>query len=293
MTQLPFRTSISDTYPLPSNATARTGFGTIWDSINEALQAGEVHVASASTIDVGNQESTRLYITGTTGITSFGTTYRSPILLRFAGALTITHNATTLRCPGNTNITTAAGDVLIAWPTAASSSGAADGWQVARLAKGGGIFSIAEGGTGANTAAEAFLALKQAATTAATGVVELATDSEAQAGTDSARCVTPDNLGATVLGIGQAWQNMTASRAATTTYTNSTGRPILLNVKGDLNTAGAYIAVAVGGSNIAFSNSVTGAAIASVNGVLIPAGSSYAVAPSGGTLTNMVWMELR
>lgn len=50
--------------------------------------------------------------------------------------------------------------------------------------------AIGSGGTGANTAAAAFAALKQAATTSATGVVELATDAEAMAGTDTTRAVT-------------------------------------------------------------------------------------------------------
>lgn len=45
--------------------------------------------------------------------------------------------------------------------------------------------AIADGGTGASTAANAFAALKQAATTGATGVVELATQAEHSAGTAS------------------------------------------------------------------------------------------------------------
>jgi hypothetical protein len=135
MSALPLKTAISDTYPNPSNATARAGFGSLWDVLNEFTEKSEIDVASAATCDIGAQLSTKLRITGTTGITSFGTTYRGPILLRFAGAVTLTHNATTLRCPGAANITTAAGDVLIAWPTA-TVSGTLDGWQVAVLAYG-------------------------------------------------------------------------------------------------------------------------------------------------------------
>lgn len=45
-------------------------------------------------------------------------------------------------------------------------------------------------------AAAAFGNIKQAATTAATGVVELATDAETITGTDSGRAVTPSNLAA-------------------------------------------------------------------------------------------------
>lgn len=54
--------------------------------------------------------------------------------------------------------------------------------------------AIADGGTGASDAATAFANLKQAATETATGVVELATNAEAQAGTDTSRAITPASM---------------------------------------------------------------------------------------------------
>lgn len=57
-----------------------------------------------------------------------------------------------------------------------------------------GTVAIANGGTGQTTAAAAFTALKQAASTTATGVVELATTAEAIAGTDTSRAITPATL---------------------------------------------------------------------------------------------------
>lgn len=57
-----------------------------------------------------------------------------------------------------------------------------------------GTVAITNGGTGATTAANAFNAIKQAATESATGVVELATTAEAQAGTDTTRVITPARL---------------------------------------------------------------------------------------------------
>lgn len=51
--------------------------------------------------------------------------------------------------------------------------------------------AIADGGTGASTALAAFDALKQAATATYVGAVELATDAEVIAGTDTTRAVTP------------------------------------------------------------------------------------------------------
>lgn len=70
-----------------------------------------VDVASATTTDIGAVASDKVRITGTTTITGLGTvasgTRRS---VRFAAALTLTHNATSLILPGAVNITTAAGD---------------------------------------------------------------------------------------------------------------------------------------------------------------------------------------
>lgn len=129
MTQLAARTGVSDTYPLPSNATAKAALAAMWDVINEISQAAEIDLASAATTNIGGQVSRKLRITGTTGITSLGTTYTGPIVLRFAAALTITHHATTLICPGATNLTVAAGDVVIATPKC-TASGTFDGWMI-------------------------------------------------------------------------------------------------------------------------------------------------------------------
>ena len=86
------------------------------------------NLASASTTDIGAQNTNFLRITGNTTITSFGTNYRGPRFLVFEGAVTLT-NSSTLVLPGGANITTAAGDVLIAIPGA--TLGTADKWIVA------------------------------------------------------------------------------------------------------------------------------------------------------------------
>jgi hypothetical protein len=70
------------------------------------------NVASAGTISLG--EGGYFAVTGTTTITDidFDTDKAGrPAWVRFDGALTLTHNATTLILPGGANITTAAGDV--------------------------------------------------------------------------------------------------------------------------------------------------------------------------------------
>ena len=72
-------------------------------------------VASATTTDIGAAATSEVLITGTTTITGFGTS-NAGIVRRgiFAGALTLTHNATSLILPGGANITTAANDSFVA-----------------------------------------------------------------------------------------------------------------------------------------------------------------------------------
>lgn len=71
-------------------------------------------IASAATTSIGTTAAgDTVHITGTTTITSFGTSTSVNGLLRivvFDGALTLTHNATSLILPTGANITTAAGD---------------------------------------------------------------------------------------------------------------------------------------------------------------------------------------
>ena len=71
-------------------------------------------IASATTTDLGAVEGLMHDITGTTTITGFGTV-RAGIwkIIKFEGALTLTHNATSLILPGAANITTADGDIAI------------------------------------------------------------------------------------------------------------------------------------------------------------------------------------
>lgn len=81
---------------------------------NAAAFAAEVTVASSSTADALGAASLYVEITGTTTITSLGTGTNRVRIIRFAGALTLTHNASTLILPTGANITTAAGDVAVA-----------------------------------------------------------------------------------------------------------------------------------------------------------------------------------
>lgn len=94
-------------------------------------------------------------------------------------------------------------------------------------------------------------------------------------------------------GVGQTWQDMTSSRSLSTSYTNSTGKPIMIT--GVLGPAsGAVVtAIATVGSMPIYStySAVTGNFIAF--NVVVPAGVTYSVAPANGTAALVNWRELR
>jgi hypothetical protein len=73
----------------------------------------EATIASAATTDLSTSNSSRVNVTGVVTITSFGTGANLIRIVRFAGALILTYNATSLILPGAKNITTAAGDEAI------------------------------------------------------------------------------------------------------------------------------------------------------------------------------------
>lgn len=82
--------------------------------IRKYLASPGTNMASATTVDLSTADGFYIQITGTTTITGLGTESAGiHYLLRFAGALTFTHNATTLILPGNASITTAAGDLAL------------------------------------------------------------------------------------------------------------------------------------------------------------------------------------
>lgn len=78
---------------------------------------GEVTLASSATVDLGLAASNLVAISGTTGVTSFGSsasTANPVYVIRFTGALILTYNASSMILPGAANITTVAGAALIA-----------------------------------------------------------------------------------------------------------------------------------------------------------------------------------
>lgn len=86
--------------------------GTWWFMLWPAAQ-GSGSIASAATTDLGSVGFENVTVTGTTAITSLGSTAIAGQVKRvtFSGALTLTYNSTSLILPGGASIATAAGDV--------------------------------------------------------------------------------------------------------------------------------------------------------------------------------------
>jgi len=79
---------------------------------NEVNHAKGADIASAATTDIGAATGNFVHVTGTVTITALGTVQAGTIrVVRFAGALILTHNATSLILPSAANITTVADDV--------------------------------------------------------------------------------------------------------------------------------------------------------------------------------------
>jgi uncharacterized cupin superfamily protein len=78
--------------------------------------SGDTTLASAATTDLGSLRQDSISITGTTTITSFGTSAPTGAkkFLRFAASLLLTHNGTSLIIPGGQSIQVFAGDRAIA-----------------------------------------------------------------------------------------------------------------------------------------------------------------------------------
>lgn len=82
-----------------------------------SVTGAEAVLASAGTTDLGTAGSNLVAVTGTTTITSLGSSASigNPLYwVRFEGALTLAYNATSLILPGAANIATAAGDCMLA-----------------------------------------------------------------------------------------------------------------------------------------------------------------------------------
>lgn len=133
------------------------------------------------------------------------------------------------------------------------------------------------------------------ATTSVRGTLQLATSGEAQAGSSTTKALTPSSLGSTVLGMGQSYVNVTSSRASGITYTNTTGRTIVVSawaLTGGVTNQWAY--GYVNGVMIA-RNSLyaNGSDYTAHVYFIVPPGATYSVTLNNVVVGSLVWYELR
>jgi hypothetical protein len=95
------------------------------------------------------------------------------------------------------------------------------------------------------------------------------------------------------IGIGQTWQNVIGSRASGVTYTNSTGKPIMVATSSTNVNGFSYMASYCDGIMLSSASGATPSATPSSTGFsfIVPAGSTYSVTFSGTGINT--WVELR
>lgn len=132
------------------------------------------------------------------------------------------------------------------------------------------------------------------ASTEQKGVVQFANATEVANKNNVSKAINPANAAAiaqsTDLGVGQSWQNLTASRSSGSTYTNTTGKPITVIVSvRDVNIFSGVL-VYVGGVVIIDVDDV-GAQGTTPYTFVVPNGMSYSVNVNSNTIRR--WTELR
>jgi len=89
-------------------------------------------------------------------------------------------------------------------------------------------------------------------------------------------------------GTGQNWTDVTASRASGTTYTNTTGKPILVNANSNTSSGGSMTCVV---SGVTINNNSTGTTSSGVASFIVPPSATYRI--TFGTYSLSKWSELR
>lgn len=90
----------------------------------------------------------------------------------------------------------------------------------------------------------------------------------------------------------QTWQNVAGSRTSGVTYTNTTGKPIMVSISATVLNTSIWIAY-VSGIVVIYNNGSGATSNAPMTGTfIVPNGANYSLSVSGGS-TVAYWAELR
>jgi hypothetical protein len=93
------------------------------------------------------------------------------------------------------------------------------------------------------------------------------------------------------LGYGQTWQDVSSKRVVTTTYYNTTGKPIQVQLWGTASATAITMQLSVNG--IAVDANANAATYACPVKAIVPIGGTYSATQTGTTFTLNKWVELR
>ena len=110
--------------------------------------------------------------------------------------------------------------------------------------------------------------------------------------------VTAAKLDTSVLpiGVSQTWQNVSSNRAIPASqgafYTNTTGRPIFVNIRFQANPP-VLVSLEIGSIGVVDWAQSGGESVRQVVSAVIPAGDTYRAWATFGVLVEWAWFELR
>lgn len=84
------------------------------------------------------------------------------------------------------------------------------------------------------------------------------------------------------IGAGQSWQDVTAGRTSGSTYTNNTGRPILVVIRMNFGGVTGVMSLSVDGVIICDMGSTSAAGSTMTASAIVPNGKNYVINISGG-----------